>query len=115
MQDALLPPLKEITRTADVLLLETDLNDTQRRFLQAVYDAAKTMLDMVVSFPTIDNERAFEVFAYEVRSLLASMIGYVELLLDEDDGALSESQRVSVNRIRAAGKQIVRSLPEVME
>lgn len=115
MQERLLQPLTEIIRTADRLLLESDLNDTQRVFLQAAYDSATKMMEMVVSFPVVDGEHANEVFSYEARSHLASIIGYAELLLDEDDGELNTSQRDYIGQVQMVGKRMVRFLPGMME
>lgn len=112
MQDALIKPLHDITYAADVLLLQTELSDAQRGFLQSAYDASRTMLEMVVSFPAVDSQYASELYSYEASSHLASIIGYTEMLLDEDDGVLSEKQRQHLRQIHAAGKQIVRDLPE---
>ncbi|MBC8099501.1 MAG: hypothetical protein H7Y11_08660 [Armatimonadetes bacterium] len=103
--------LLEISHSADALLLDTNLNDAQHGFVQAMYADAKRMLDMVVSFPDVNSPRALEVFSYESRSHLSSIIGYAELLLDGDEGSLDDFQVACVMRINAAGAQIMRFLP----
>jgi hypothetical protein len=115
MQEQLLQPLSEILRTADRLLLESELNDTQRGFLQSAYDAAHRMMEMVVSFPNVAGDYAGEVFSYEARSHLASIIGYAELLLDEDDGDLNTTQREYIGQVQMIGKRMVRFLPGTAE
>lgn len=70
---------------------------------------------MVVSFPGMEGEHNREVFSYEARSHLTSIIGYAELLLDEDDGELDTSQRDYIGQVQMVGKRLVRFLPEIME
>lgn len=115
MQNHLISSLENICDTANDLLLETDLDDIQRGYLQITYDSTRTMLDMVISFPGLDSHRAVQVFSHEARSYLASIIGYAELMLDEDEGLLVEEQKDRLRSISATGKYLTRLLNETLE
>lgn len=114
MQDEMLKPLTDIRQAAEAVL-ETELDDLQRNYIEATRDSARGMIELIVSFPAVEWERGREVFSYEARSHLSSIIGYAELLLDEDDGPLSEHQRVNIHRIRTAGKHLLRLILKVVD
>jgi hypothetical protein len=107
MKDELLTPLETTIHSAQTLLAETNLTVSQERFVQAILTVCRNIFDLLVSIPDLANDKAKEVLSYELRSNLASVIGYAEVLLDETDGPLDENQREHVQEIRAGGKQLL--------
>lgn len=95
---------------SDQLLLETALNDLQRKFINSIFSGAVELRDLFLSFPDFSLERAEEVINFETRSQLSGIIGYAEVLLDETEGELDAFQRAKVHDIRSAGKELLRLL-----
>jgi signal transduction histidine kinase len=101
--------------SADEMLLETDLNDLQRKFINGIFHGAVELRDLFLSFPDFTMERAREVVNFETRSQLSGIIGYAEVLLDETEGDLNAFQRAKVHDIRSAGKELLRILTALSE
>jgi len=109
MNDELIVPLNRINDSARDLLTKTRLTFAQERIAQSIENVAKTMLGMVIGVPDFTWETATEVLSFEARSHLASIIGYAEVLLDEDnnDMPLTEQQNAYINTIRKDGAQLL--------
>jgi signal transduction histidine kinase len=104
-----LDQLNHISRAARALQTEREgtLNVEQERITNLIASAAASMSEMVVSFPEDMSASAQEVFSFEARSSLATIIGYSELLLEAIDGTLNEDQRQYVRDIRTAGSKML--------
>lgn len=114
MQDEMLRPLTDIRHTADALL-ETDLDDTHMTTIQSMSNSARELIELIVSFPEVEWERGREVFSYEARSSLATLIGYTEMLLEDTEGPLNQPQRDNLRLIQAAGRHLLRLVNVVTE
>lgn len=111
MMEELLSPLERIIVSADELLTSTVLDDERhRKFIRSIFDDATGMRDLVLSMPDLAWGHAHEIFSYESRSHLASIIGYAEVLLEEEEDLLSSQQRDRLRLIRSSGRQILKHL-----
>lgn len=110
MVNELLRPLNQIIENANDLLTRTTLNELQRKFIHAIFTVASELRDLVISIPDLTWKKAQEILNYESRLYLASIIGYAEVLLDENEGELSAYQRERIHEIRSSGKQLLSRL-----
>jgi len=117
MRDELLTPLNQVLASADTMLQDTILNDLQRKFLHSIHTVAQDMQQLIVMTPPelLTIERAREMFSYETRELLASMIGYAEVLESEEEGALDEAQHQQVQVIRDNATALLDVITEIIE
>lgn len=106
MREDLLIPLEDINDAAQILLSETELDFQHEQIIQSIYHVSQSLTDLVVSIPDFTWDKAREVFSFETRSHLASIIGYAEDLLD-DDNALTDSQHDLIKQIRYAGSTLL--------
>lgn len=108
----LIAPLKTMLDAADGLRQDVDdaLNTVQSRVVEAIHRTAKDLYETVISIPDVTWEKARKRLDYEARSHLASIIGYAEVLLEQNDGAINDDQRIHLQRIRAAGLDVIRQL-----
>ncbi len=117
MRDELLHHLSEILKSSDLLLQETILNDLQRKFLHSIHTVSKDMYQLVVmtseEFLTI--ERAREMFSFETRELLSSIIGYAEVLASEEEGELKQIQHEHTANIHANATRLLDIITDIME
>ena len=60
-------------------------------------------------------ERAREMFSYETRELLSSMIGYAEVLNSEEDGDLTEIQHQHIANIHAHAVELLDVITSIIE
>lgn len=110
MKADLLAPLDAIIQDTDTLLTETDLTDLQRKFVLSMHQSGVNLRDSVITIPDLTWARAAEILSYEGREGLSSIIGYAEVLLDEEDGELALQQRTLVHEVRSNGKRLLDKL-----
>ncbi|NWF70114.1 MAG: hypothetical protein HXY40_13600 [Chloroflexi bacterium] len=112
MKNELVAPLQAILHTAEALLQDADasLNPVQSQCARAIYKAGSSLMETIVGFPELNWEMTRQVLNYETRSHLASIIGYAEVLLDEDDGPLTSRQQAHALNIRAGGALLLKRL-----
>jgi hypothetical protein len=112
MKNELLAPLNAILHTVDELLVDTDgsLNSPQSQCVYAVKQVTEHLHQLVVSVPDLNWAKAREMLDFETRSHLASIIGYAEILLDQDEGPLTDRQQRLVRQVRAGGKLVLNRL-----
>jgi len=117
MRDELLIPLNRVLSSSDFLLQETILNDLQRKFLHSIHSVAEDMKQLVVMTPPelLTIERAREMFSYETRELLSSMIGYAEVLATEEEGKLDQTQHEHVSVIHTNATDLFDVITEIIE
>lgn len=118
MQKQLLNSTDTITGVCEALLAETDgpLSVYQQRMAEAMLQAAHALHDLLVSLPDMEAANVKKLLSYEARSHLASIIGYAEVLLDEEDEeALCDKQRAQAQAIRSAGKQMLNQIIRLMD
>ena len=113
MKDELIAPLEAIVNASRELLSETSLSVMHEKMLQSIHTVSFDMFDLVVTIPDLTWDRAVEVFSFETRSNLTSIIGYAETLLEEDD-MLSDQQRGMVNDIHAQATHLTTRLTELL-
>ena len=109
MRDELVYPLGEVLDSSDFLLRETILNDLQRKFVHNIHHVAEDMLQLIVATPPelLTIERAREVFSYETREILSSMIGYAEVLQSEEEGELNRTQQQYMEHIHINATELL--------
>ena len=117
MRDDLLHPLNQILNSSDFLLKQTILDDLQRKFLHSIHTVAQDMQQLIVmTSPEIMTiERAREMFSYETRELLSSLIGYAEVLQTEEDGKLSQIQHQHLANIHAYAIELLDIITEIIQ
>ena len=117
MRDELLYPLNQVLESADFLLQETFLDDLQRKFLHSIHTVAHDLQNVIVmaSPELMTIERARELFSYETRELLASMIGYAEVLESEEDGELDQIQHQHLANIHAHAIELLDIITEIID
>ena len=111
--DDILQPLVRIIHQSNTLLLDTDFNDLQRKFIHTIYTSSTNLRDLFLSILDLQTDSLREFVSFETRSSLASIIGYAEELLDEEEGKLSSHQREVMFEIRTDAKQIEAIFDEV--
>lgn len=114
MLEQLLTPLGRIISAADAILTTTVLDDElQRKFIHSIFTVATDMRAMVVATPDLTWDKARVLFSYESRQHLASIIGYAEVMLEEDEGVLNDDQRQRLITIHKNGKIILKRLMDI--
>jgi signal transduction histidine kinase len=114
MRDELIAPLETIVDASRTLLSDTMLTVMQEKMLQSIHTVSFDMFDLIVSIPDLTWDRAAEIFSFETRSNLASIIGYAEMLLEEEEGPLDESQHELMDAIHASATQLVDRLTRML-
>ena len=117
MREELLYPLNQVLWSSDVLLQETILNDLQRKFMNSIHSVAHDMQQLIVMTPSevLTIERAREMFSFETRELLSSMIGYAEVLDSEEEGELTELQHQHIANIHANAVELFEIINEIIQ
>lgn len=115
MEKTLLEPLTSMHHTCDTLLRESTLNELQRKFLAAIADEIRELQTLIITVPDVKWARAQEMLSYEGRSRLSSIMGYADVLLEEDDGSLSADQRAALDDVRAKGWEILVRLEDLFD
>lgn len=111
MIEELLTPLERIIVAADELLTNTVLDDElHRKFIRSIFDNATEIRDLIVTIPDLTWAQAREMLSFETRSHLAAIIGYAEVMLEDEEGYLSDEQRELLRLIRGGGKHILKRL-----
>ena len=103
MREELLGPLGRIIELCNTLQGETLLNIQQETLVDTIKGVARDLFDVVISVPDLTWDKAREILSYEAREHLASVIGYAELLLEEEDGPLNDLQGDYLLQIREDG------------
>lgn len=117
MRHELLYPLEQVLNSSDFLLQQTILNDLQRKFLNSIHRVAQDMQQLIVMTPPelLTIERAREMFSYETRELLSSMIGYAEVLASQEEGDLNEIQYEHISHIHANAVDLFDVITQIIE
>lgn len=110
MQNELMTPINHIIAATQHLRDEATINLAQERLLTAIAHVAGEMRTLILAIPDPNWDKAREVLSFEARGYLASIIGYAEMLLDEDDGTLNTDQIQYAHQIRANGKSLLARL-----
>jgi hypothetical protein len=112
MKNELVAPLQAVLHATDALMVDTDgsLNALQSQCVRAIHQVAGMLMELIVSIPDLNWDKAREMLDFETRSHLASIIGYAEVLLDQDEGPLTSEQEHLVHQIRAGGKLVLNRL-----
>ena len=115
MRDELLYPINEVLASSDFLLQETILNDIQRKFLHSIYTVAHKIQQLIVTTPaeSLTIDRVQEIFSYETRELLSSMIGYAEVL--DEEGDLDQTQQQYVAHIHTNSVELLDAITNIIE
>lgn len=113
MREELLVPLEEIEIATQTLLSQTELDFKHEQIIQSVHQVSRNLTDLVVSIPDLTWNKAREVFSFESRSHLASIIGYAESLLDDEETVLNAQQRDLIHHIRQSGKTLLLRLAQL--
>lgn len=110
--EELITPLERINVTGKSLLADTELTFAQERIVQSIVTVTQTLYELVITIPDLTWDKARELLSFETRSHLASIIGYAEVLLDEE-GTLSEIQNSHMKAIREDGKLLLERLTKL--
>lgn len=113
MKQDLLHALEQIGASARILLEETNLTVRQEKFILSISAAARDLYDLIISIPELTGANAHAVFSFEWRSYLASIIGYVELLMDDEEDQLYDSQPEHVYIIDMESKRLLDYLSQL--
>jgi signal transduction histidine kinase len=115
MTETLFAPINWIVTITDKLLTEATITDKQRKFLLSIASEAKELHSLILSIPDLSMEQDKQMMSYDGRSHLTSIIGYSEVLLDEIEGELSDSQRNLLREIRSNGRELLVQISELVE
>jgi signal transduction histidine kinase len=110
MVEELAKKLQEMQDAAHQLRSKTDWNFAQEQFISALATEINSLLSLIFVVPDDMLAGARQLVSFETRSHLASIIGYAEMLLDEDDGPLSDEQKNLTDQIANGGKSMLSSL-----
>lgn len=106
-------PLNWIIGVIDKLLTEETFNDLQRTFLLNIMTEANALRSLLFSIPDATTDSARQLLSFEGRSHLSSVIGYIEELLDELDGDLTDEQRDLLFEARASSMQLLEIIESI--
>lgn len=117
MRDNLLYHLREVVDASDYLLRETILNNLQRKFIHSIHTVAIDLRQLILMTPDdfLTQDRARELFSFETREHLASVIGYAEVLGEKAEGPLNEVQTELVTIIESNAIQLFDIVSNVIE
>jgi hypothetical protein len=117
MRDNLLYHLREVIDASDYLLQETILNDLQRKFLHSIHSVAVDLRQIIMMTPDefLTHERARELFSFETREHLASVIGYAEVLSEKEEGPLNDVQAELITIIESNAIQVFDTISNIIE
>ncbi len=104
---------------------EFELADTGqifRRFTAPVRDGAGVQTGRIITLRDITNERQHQrikdefvaTVTHELRTPLTSITGYIELLLDEDVGALTTDQRHFLEVVKRNSERLLRLVSDLL-
>lgn len=114
MHEEFLKPLNDIIQASEELLTHTELDELQRKFVLTIHTLATQLRDMVFSIPDFSWERAREIFSFETRSHLNTIIGYSEELLDLAGDSINEEQQNLVRHIENSGRTLLDSMTRLI-
>lgn len=117
MRDELLNLLYQVIQSSDYLLQTTILNDLQRKFLHRIHSVASDMQQLIVMTPDelLTWERAREMFSYETREHLSSIIGYAEELASEEEGELDATQHEHIENIMIHATELFNLIEDILQ
>lgn len=115
MLDQLMGPLNWIIGVIDKLLTEETVNDMQRTFLYNIMREATQLRTLLVTLPDVESEAGQALLSFEGRQHLASIIGYIEELLDELEGDLTDEQRDLLFEARASGMRLIEAIESLSQ
>lgn len=115
MIDDLLIPLEHIIAYTDALLTQSELDELERKFIHAMFTGAEELRDLIITLPDLTWERVQEILSFEARSHLASIIGYVEDMLDDPDTQLDAQQLAILQQIQADSEQLLERVIQLSE
>lgn len=115
MVDQLLAPLNWVSGIINKLLEEEIFNEMQRTFLYNIATEVDALRTLLLTVPDTSTDHAKELLSYEGRSHLASIIGYLEELLDEVEGELSDTQRDLLFEVRSSSMQLLSEMEALLE
>lgn len=98
---------------ANRLLSDTSFNVLQCQFLNAIVSEARAMLQMMSRLPDVRIEHIQRTLDFESRSHLTVIIGYCDILLDEDEGELTDIQREQVEDLLKRSYELLSYLTEL--
>jgi hypothetical protein len=109
MRDELLNPLAVIGDSCEGLMDDANgmLSVSQERVVSSIYEVTRKLYDLVISLPDVDSTSVQTLLSYETRSHLASIIGYIEVLLDEHEDPLTLKQVEYARTIQSNGKHVL--------
>lgn len=105
--------LQRITDACMALTGQTMMNMNQEKCAENIRVVSEDLFNVVISIPDLTWDKARELFSFETRQHLASMIGYAEVLLDEEDGPLTNDQRALVMQIRSDARRLLTDLGDL--
>jgi len=107
MPDNLLISLQQLITHADNLLTHTELDDLQRKFINAIFSSAQELRNLIISLPDSTWERTHHILNFEARSHLASIMGYAEEMLDDPDTPISDQQKTTLQQIQTHSERLL--------
>ncbi len=113
MIDEVLGLLQRITDTCMTLTGQTMMNMNQEKCVENIRIVAEDLFSVVISVPDLTWDKARELFSFETRQHLASVIGFAEVLLDGEEGPLTEDQRMLIAQIRQDARQLLNDLGDL--
>lgn len=117
MSDSIVAPLSWTISTSETLLNKTTLSDRQRQCIVNIADEAHALHDMVIALEGLPLQHVQQTVSYEGRSHLATIIGYSEMLLEDDEihNELDANQRDLLSEIQANGQELLNWLNKIVE
>jgi hypothetical protein len=104
--------LKTLHQASIALAADFDEAETPllHRFAQGILFNAERLQHVFISLDGLDATLARPLMDFEMRSHLASIIGYAEVLLNELDAPLNDDQRQHAQAIRTHGETLLRQV-----
>jgi hypothetical protein len=100
-------------KTVRQMLQEPSLNPSQQEFLEVIGNEAYAMRDMLRALPQANLKDWQYVLDFESRSHLNVIIGFCGALLDEADGALSDTLRQQIEDLMNYNFELLSHLTEM--
>lgn len=109
--------VKHILHIADKLHSERYgvLSDGQSHCFDAIERATRQYRDVLIYADDSHSENALRFLSYETREMLATVLGYAEMLIEGEYGQLNNSQIQQLYLMRAESKRLLIWLNELFD
>jgi len=113
MRDDLLTPLGRITKSCNQLQSETMLTMQQENMIDNIRAMSDELFGVIISVPDLTWDKARELLSFEARDKLTAMLGFAEILLDQEEGPINDKQAEIIQQIGEDSTTLLNYIGEI--